>query len=278
MLFFNYPVDKPTFVATLGENQPLPLTSGQGPRIVVRSDALVRPAQDGKLRFELKPGVVRLRDRDGAGASATMARGVECELPVLRADWDKLDEPVDQTPTVTAVSMTLEDEKLAVRLTGKNLIQSAKRASASEPVKSGIALEPAAEGVWRYGEAADGPDLIFTPADPQALKPGTVYRATLNAAVFPDLVFAQPSLSGVHKMAETNSAIDNIQLYSDPTDPKLKRVTATLSFAYPPKRESLAAQTSVRLRLEPAKSFSDSRVRAVPYELVYGEKNPASSI
>ncbi|WP_162144239.1 alpha-2-macroglobulin family protein [Methylocaldum szegediense] len=274
LLHFNYPVDNPVFVATLGENHPVPLKSGHGARIVVRSDALVRPAQDGKLRFELKPGVVRLRDRDGAGASANMEKGVECELPVLRADWDKLDEPVDQTPTVKAVRMTLEDEKLAVRLKGKNLIQSAKRASAGEPVKRGIALDPAVEGVWRYGEAADGPDLIFTPADPKALKPGTVYRVTVNAAAFPDLVFAQPSLSSTYKMAEMNSAVDNIQLYSDPTDPKLKRVTATLSFSYPPKRESLAAHTSVRLRLEPAKSFSDRRVRAVPYELVYDEKNP----
>lgn len=274
VLFFNYPVDNPAVAATLGENNPLPLTSGQGARIVVRSDALVRPAQDGKLRFELKPGIVRLRDRDGAGASAAVAKGVECELPVLRVDWDKLGEPVDRTPTVTAVRMTVEKEKLAVRLTGKNLIQSGKRASAGEPVKSGIALDPAVEGVWRYGEAADGPDLIFTPADPQALKPGTVYRVTVNAAVFPDLVFAQPSLSAVYKMAEMSSAIDNIQLYSDPTDPKLKRVTATLSFAYPPKRESLAAHATVRLRLEPAKSFSDRRVRALAYELVYDEKNP----
>lgn len=272
VLDFNYPVETPALAAVLGENAPLALHSDKGSRVTVHSDALLRPDKDGVLRFEVKPGDLQLRNRDGAGGAALLAQGTSCELPVLRADWDRLGEPQKPAPTVSDIELGLEDGGLTVRLKGKDLTQSATKTSAGEPAGNGIALEPATPGVWRYGEAAGGPDLIFTPAQP--LKPGTAYRVDLDAAAFPGAAFAQPRISKPYRTAEMRGEIGDIQLYSDPADPARKRITARLSFTYPPQRESLAANAAALLRVEPAKTFTDQRVRSLPYELVYDEKNP----
>jgi len=271
---FNYPVDNPSFTVMTGEGLKVPLRAGRGSRITVASDPLVRPNRDGTLRFEIKPGIIQLRDRSTAGASTTLAKGAACQLPMIRSSWDRIDEPVKKPPTVTDIRVDLNDGKFAVRLQGRDLAESAKKTTAGEQVGSGVTVNPAVDGTWIYGDSAAGADLLFTPASPEMLKPGTSYEIAVTAEAFPRLVFAKPRVSTTIKTPEMTGSIAGIQLYSDPVDPKIKRVTATLSFAYPPQRDSLAAKTSVRLRVEPAKSFDDSRVRSIPFELIYDEKDP----
>lgn len=276
---FNYAVSYPPFQATVGANVPVALHNGSGSKIVVDSDVLLRPAEDTALNFHANPGTVSLlyQDYQGqyyAGAPATLSKGADCQLPALRSAWDKIEEKPLTPPTVTSIGIGLNQGKLEVRLQGHDLTESAKKVSAGEEVKSGITISPNAEGIWRYGESAGGADLLFTPATPETLTPGTTYEIVVAKDVFPKLVFDKLTFSVKYGNPGMSVSIENLQLYSDLVDPKIKRVTARLSFNYPPRKDSLSAETSVRLREEPAKSFDDSRVKSIPFDLVYDDKNP----
>jgi uncharacterized protein YfaS (alpha-2-macroglobulin family) len=294
---FNYPVYNPSFTAKIGDT-PLPFSNSSfryayvGSRPTFRSDPLLRPAQNTDLNFKLFSGTVSLLKRVyqykdyytlDAGAPTTLSNGADCQLPVLRKDWDKIEEaPPPKPPTVNGINVGLAEGKLNVSLKGSNFTESAKKVSAGEEVKTGVTLTPAVEGRWTYGESARGADLIFTPTNPDALrpeapnplKPGTVLGISVAAATFPQLVFEEPAFTAGFKTKEMSGSITGTQLYSDPTDPKIKRITATMDFSYPPDKDSLSAHTSVRLRVEPAKSFNDSRVVSIPFDLSYDRENP----
>ena len=275
---FNYPVKNPLVHAEMGKNIEVPLNSGAGTRIGVSSGAMLRPDQDSSLRVEVQPGPLELMERDtnqnAPGPHVKLDRGASCELPVLRSAWDKIDEEVKRPPTVTEIHMNQVDEKLTVSLRGYDLSESAKKLAAGQPVKGGVSLDSSIKGTWIYGDAAAGPDLIFTPAEGQALTPGTSYGVTVAAEAFPGLIFAQPQFSSTFTTWGMSGNVVNVQLYSDPLDPKIKRITATLAFNYPPQRDLLPAKTTVRLRVEPAKTFEDNRIKQIPFELAYDEKNP----
>jgi len=271
---FNYPVYQPSFSGKIGET-PLPLPNDSGSSLLVRSSELLRPAQDADLSFQVHPGMVRLMDRhNNAGAPATLAKGGVCHTPVLRSAWDKIEEQPPKPPTATGIDAQLREGSLEVRLQGRDFTESAKKTAAGEDAKTGVAISPAVAGRWVYGDAATAADLVFTPVHPEDLKPGVAYQISVEAAAFPALVFERPKLETRVLAPPMSVAIDNLQLHSDPTAPKTKRITATLEFNYPPQKDSLAAHASVLLRVEPVKSFSDPRARQIPFELSYDGENP----
>ncbi|MFI3155141.1 MAG: alpha-2-macroglobulin [Methylococcaceae bacterium] len=287
---FNYPVFNPSNAAKIGDT-PLPFSNSAayaGTRLTFRSEPLLRPAQDSHVNFKLFPGTVSLVNRDDhnklvAGAPTTLLKGADCELPVLRKDWDKIEQaPPPRPPTVTGISVKLVEGQLNVSLQGHDFTESAKKASAGDEVKTGVTLTPAVEGRWTYGESEAGADLIFTPANPDTLlpeapnplKPGTDLQISVAASAFPQLVFEQSGFSTSMETKKMSGSISSIRLYSDPTDPKIKRITVTMDFSYPPAKDSLSALSSVRLRVEPAKSFTDPRVVSIPFDLSYDRENP----
>ena len=276
---FNYPVSNPTFEASFGGN-PLPLLPvSPGSRLIIRSEPMLRPALDASLIFKVNPGAIAVLDdnKDGkqtAGEPVTMAKGAECQLQVLRSAWDKIEEQAPKPPKVTGIAVQLNDGNINVRLQGRDIKESAKKTAAGNEAKNGVTISPAVEGTWVYGDSQAGADLIFTPVHPEALKPGTRYQIAVAAATFPQLVFEQPNFSASFQTQAMSGSVNSIQLYSDPADPKIKRVTATLEFSHPPQKDRLAANTSVLLRVEPAKTFDDSRVRSIPFDLSYDAKNP----
>jgi uncharacterized protein YfaS (alpha-2-macroglobulin family) len=278
-LHFNYPVYDPDYAARLDTGTPVPFGRSRGLRIAVESQAMLRPDRDGALTFELKSGTVRVADRDHQqalvpGVPARLEQGASCGLALNRGDWSRYDEPPKRPPTATGVNATVQNGKLAARLEGDHLVESARKAAAGQVAKSGVTLSPAVAGTWTYGDAADGPDLIFTPAKPEWLLPGTRYDITVAAEAFPRLIFSQSRLTAGVTTPPMEGTIDRLEFHTDPVDPRIKRATATLSFAYPLERGSLEAHAEVRFRVEPVKSFSDSRVRSIPYELSYDERNP----
>ncbi|MDD5037138.1 MAG: hypothetical protein PHE55_20620, partial [Methylococcaceae bacterium] len=271
---FNYPVDNPSFMASIGENLPLPLYASGKSRITILSDPIARPDRDGNLNFNVNPGPIQLRDLNNAGATSNLAKSAGCQLPILRSAWDKLEEQAPKPSKVTDIDVGLNNGKLNVRLQGRDLKESAKKASVGQEVKNGVTMSPAVAGIWNYGESASGADLIFTPVHSEDLKPGTGYEISVATAAFPQLVFDKPKISKTFKAQPMTGSIGNVRLYSDPIDPRVKRITATLNFSFPPQKDGLAAKTSVRLRLEPAKSFDDKRVQSIAFELAYDDKNP----
>jgi uncharacterized protein YfaS (alpha-2-macroglobulin family) len=275
---FNYPVIGPAFGATLGDKVPVPLShSTAGSRFDVHAGGMARPAENTRLTFETKPGDMHIADRDKehrlvAGGPANLEKGADCQLAVSRSDWDAMDEEAKHPPTATDIAITLENGKLAIRLQGRNLTESARKIAAGQEVKAGVSLSPAVAGAWTYGEAADGPDLIFTPAKPEALLPGTRFDIAVDAAAFPRLIFEKPRLARTFKTPDLAGRIEDVRLYTDPTDPRIKRVTAKLVYNYPLQRGSLEAGSSVHFREEPAKTFANAR--PISFELSYDEKNP----
>jgi uncharacterized protein YfaS (alpha-2-macroglobulin family) len=270
LLELNYPLDRPAFSAALTNGTAIDMHSGQGTRITASSDPLLRPAEDTRIKATLKAGPVQLLSLNQAPTQYELADDVECELPLVRGDWDKFDAPIVVTPTVTDIWANVYEGKISVRLRGKDLSESAKKAKAGEPVTAGIHIVPELEGSWVYGESAGGGDLIFTPKLPEMLKPGVSYEIKLDSSSFPTLKFEKPQYSSSVTMPEMSVSVGNLQLYNDPLDPKVKRATATLKFSYPPQRDSLAARTAVWSRRLPAKTFEN----ALGYEISYDEQNP----
>lgn len=269
LLELNYPLAKPVFSAALANGTAIAMHAGEGARITAVSDPLVRPAEDSSIKAVFAAGTVQLLTADRKLTEAVeLAGGAECELPVTRGDWDKSD--AEQVPTVNGIAVDRAEDKLLISLKGQALSESATKANAGKPVASGIAISPAVEGSWLYGEAAGGADLVFTPKSADLLKPGMRYQITLDKAAFPNLSFEKPQFSAELNMPEMNANILSVQLYSDPQAPKIKRLTATLEFPYPPQRDSLAANTALWSRILPAKSFDN----ALAFEIGYDDKHP----
>ncbi len=265
----NYPLAEPVFAAALANGTAIDMHANQGARIKAVTDPLLRPSEDSTVNARFESGTVHLLAQNQAPAEAKLSKGAECELNLSRADWDQVEAP--KTPTVTAIQAGYRyDGKINVVLEGNELSESAKKTKAGAAVASGISLAPAAEGSWQYGDEAGGDDLIFTPKTADALKPGVSYEIKLDASVFPSLKFEKPQYSASVKLPEMRASIVNPRLYSDPVEPKVKRVTATLNFSHPPQRDMLAAKTSMWSRHLPAKNFQDS----LAFEISYDEKEP----
>lgn len=271
MLEFNYPPANVQVTAVMENGTPIKLQqSMQGTLVTISSEPLIRPSQDTKIFAQLQAGTLPLLTRDKSVLNADFGDSAQCELALSRADWDKFDAEKNAPATVTNITGSMLDGKLTISLEGKALTESAKKADAGQPIKQGVTLEPPVEGSWRYSEEADGADLIFTPKAPELLKPGTSYQVSVAAEAFPALVFEQPPYKTQIKIPEMQAAIDALQLYSDPVDPKIKRAVATLSFSYPPSRDQLAASAALWSRVLPAKTFQKS----IAYQISYDEKNP----
>ncbi|WP_347986294.1 alpha-2-macroglobulin [Methylomonas sp. AM2-LC] len=293
ILDFNYPVVDATLSAALENGSDIALYVNKGTHLTVSSDPQVRPAQDTTIHATFKDEKLHVMARkpgskvpgannyfvfndDDLQASLEASNEVslnnppDCQLKLVSSDWDKFDADNKAIPTVKSIALSLDEGKISVNLQGKALSESATKANAGAEVKSGIALTPAVAGTWHYGEAAAGGDLIFTPTSADGLQPGISYKVSVDAEVFPACVFEQKQPSNTLKIPAMQAEVGNLQLYTDPQDPKIKRATATLNFNYPPGRDILNAKTAVWSRQLPAKKFSD----AVGYEISYDEKDP----
>ncbi|MGZ8245916.1 hypothetical protein, partial [Methylomagnum sp.] len=280
VLEFNYPVFDPNIEAKLDPQYPLPVGRTGTSKVIVTSRSMVRPAADGRVLFETKPGPIRVVDKDErdhwrlvAGRATQLAQGVSCQLPMARGDWDFPEEPPAQPPRATGISLSLESGKLAVSLRGTNLTESAKKIAAGQEVKTGVSLQPQLAGTWTYGDSASGPDLIFTPAKPLPL--GTRLDVAVVGAAFPRLAFGERELSAYLVTDAMAGSVNNLALYTDPVDPRIKRITADLEYNHPLCRGSLEAKTAVRFRVEPDKSWS--RAQTLAFELSYDANNPGTA-
>lgn len=272
-LDFNYPIVAPILKAQLAPDKPLPLHVAGTSTVTATGDAMVRPATDGSLWFEAGIEALHVADQDQngkliAGAQARMPKDVSCRLAMSREAWDSGEAPAGP-PTATSLALSLDDGKLAVTLRGKNLTESTRRIAAGQPAVAGVRLSPALEGAWTYGDVAEGPDLVFTPAKP--LPVGTELKVSVAAAAFPKLMFEPKELSATIRTDELAGRVENLALYTDPADPAIKRITGDLRYDHPLRRGSLEAKASVRFRIEPQPWGS---AQPLAFEISYDDKEP----
>ncbi|MEQ1530426.1 MAG: hypothetical protein ABL925_14010, partial [Methylococcales bacterium] len=276
-LEFNYPLEKPSLSAALENGSNININSASGHLINAQTDQLLRPAQDTDLTATLNSGKVlllqpavsqRRSDLDYPALYTFLRQSETCQLQLIRADWDKFDQQSKAIPTVKDIAASQENSKINVSLSGDALTESAKKANPGKPVTAGVSIEPNVDGAWVFGESAGGADLIFTPKAPELLQPGTTYNITVSKDAFANLVFEKPEYSAKLEMPRMQASISDMQLYSDPQTPEVKRVTATLHFTYPPSRDGLSANTAVDL------SVYGGSATALGFAISYDDKQP----
>ena len=108
-------------------------------------------------------------------------------------------------------------------------------------VTSGIEITPPMAGEWRWESDTE---LLFTPKEDWAVDQDYVVR--LDKSLLPDHV----RLSRYeHRFtsAAFSASINELTLYQDPKNPKLKKVVATLQFTHPVNSADLEKRVTLRM-------------------------------
>lgn len=175
------------------------------------------------------------RSRAAVGSHPRRCAGVVLLVLALAAggwwanDWQRRQpKPVTisvkvEAPGVTNLEKELQPQPLAIVFAAS---VAKVEDHAGLPVTTGIRMEPPVEGVWKWvGDTR----LVFRPKNDWAA--GQKYRITLDRSLFPRHVL----LERYEVEAQTPAFVatmPKIEFYTDPTDPTVKQVVATLEFTH----------------------------------------------
>src|SRR5579863_2026272 len=130
-------------------------------------------------------------------------------------------------------------------------------------VTSGITIEPALAGVWKWETDSD---LTFTPAADWEV--GRDYTAEFAPELFPPQVILK-HYSYKFRSPAFAASITDAQFYEDPIDPRDKKVVATITFTHPVDKADLERRIALRMRVEPVKSFDSKDARPFGFTVTY---------
>jgi len=163
------------------------------------------------------------------------------------------------TPLPTPEIPEPKPNPLVVRFSGA----AAPLEQVGKEVTQGFTVSPAVAGTWRWTNDAE---LVFTPAEDWPVGTDYVVR-------FEPRFFAKQALLERHRIdfgsPRFAGQVLGRSFYEDPTDPRNKRVTATLRFTHPVDRASLEKRLALRLRVDPAKDFRDPSVKSFGFQVSY---------
>lgn len=128
----------------------------------------------------------------------------------------------------------------------------------NKDVSSFVKLTPAVKGTWKF---TSDTALTFTPAEDY--RQDTAYTFVLDEKVFTDTVKVQ-DLKFTFATPSFTAAIDEVTLYTDPVQPSIKKMTATLAFTYPPETASVRDALSLVVG-----------TRKIPFELTQDKDSPS---
>lgn len=131
-------------------------------------------------------------------------------------------------------------------------------------VDSGIRLDPAAGGSWRWeGDRA----LVFTPDRPWPA--GTRFEVRFDKKVFaPEARFS--SLRHAFETPPFSVELDALQFHQDPRDRRIRKAVATLRFSHPVESRSLERHLAMSMR--PSGEGVETPPRKIDYTVTY-DKN-----
>ncbi|MEI6280082.1 MAG: hypothetical protein WCQ16_11980, partial [Verrucomicrobiae bacterium] len=156
--------------------------------------------------------------------------------------WQHRPRPKQIAVTVRPIEITPLREKLdpgPIRIEFSD--PAAPLDAVGKPVKSGIAMEPAAEGEWRW----EGDNrLTFYPKNDWPA--GQTYRIRLESELVrkdipldnSKLTVATPKFSG---------AIREFAFYQNPQDPSVRQLVATLEFTHPIRHGDLESRAAIEV-------------------------------
>jgi hypothetical protein len=273
-LRFNYPPDLKSSAAFVH----LTLKKGQGEETLQTTTSssyettmeivgpyLFRPEQPSEIRFKLDKGLPFV----GGG---TLEKGIECVLAADPDGWDKIAEsmkPAAPVPPLVVIEAEGPQHPIGMNSDAREPLVVRFRKAFSQAwetayvahgkpkgitLDKGLTLDPPIPGVWKT-DATDDKAIDFVPAAPWPI--GLPVRIAVDQNAFPDVKLKDAS--SVFQTPALSVSITQAELYTDPQDPSIRQVVATLEFSHAPKPGEIERQMSVRMRVEPQKDFAAAR-------------------
>jgi alpha-2-macroglobulin len=133
-------------------------------------------------------------------------------------------------------------------------------------VTSGITISPRLDGSWAWENDSL---LVFTPA--RDWEVGRYYTILFDKKLFPSHVLMR-RYKYPFRTPAFQASIDSTQFYEDPTDPKIKKVAATVRFTHPVDKSDFEKRIAFRMRVEPVKSFDSDQAKSFGFTVTYNQK------
>src|SRR5262249_7056991 len=164
-------------------------------------------------------------------------------------------------PRPTRLEKDAMPDRLVIQFSGS----AAALPQVGKQVTSGITTTPPLDGKWEWQSDSS---LVFTPkADWEV---GKKYTVTFNRHLFPAHVLLS-SYSYEFQSPSFAASIGEAQFYDDPTNPKTKKVVATVRFTHPVDKTDLEKRIAFRMRVEPVKSFDSPESKPFGFKVSYDE-------
>ena len=165
------------------------------------------------------------------------------------------------SPKATPITVDAKPEALVVTFSGS----AAPLELVGKDISTGVTLTPAFAGRWFWRRDSE---LVFVPA--QDWPVGAQFQLTFA----PELVASHVLLSEYSLPITTapfEANFEKAEFYQDPQDPLLKKVVATVKFSHPIDKGDFERKLSLRMRVEPVKSFDDSEATRVGFKVSYDD-------
>lgn len=141
----------------------------------------------------------------------------------------------------------------------------AKLPDIGKPVTSGVSIEPALKGSWSW---ENDRTLVLTPTE--SWPPGQPYKVTFDPKLFPSHIHLER-----YDYTFTSSAftadLGNGEFYTDPTDPKVKKVIATVKFSHPVDKPEFERRVHFWLRPKSVTPFTTKDASPVKFTVSYDQ-------
>jgi hypothetical protein len=162
-------------------------------------------------------------------------------------------------PRPTRLEPNALPDPVEIRFSGS----AARLDAIGKTVTAGITVTPALAGEWKW---VSDSELLFTPKNDWPI--GQRYTIKFDRKLFPSHILLK-KYSYSLLSPDFEAAIVDAQFYEDPTDPKIKKVVATVRFTHPVDKEDLEKRITLRMRVEPVKSFDSSEAKSFGFKVTY---------
>ncbi len=164
-------------------------------------------------------------------------------------------------PKPTKLEKDAVPDPLILRFSGS----AATLAEVGKDVASGITSTPPLEGKWQWRSDSM---LVFTPQGDWEV--GKNYQVRFDRKLFPSHVLLA-SYDFAFQSPAFQLSIEAASFYDHPTDPKIKRIVATVRFTHPVDKADFEKRVGFRMRVEPVKSFDDPEAKPFGFKVTYDD-------
>lgn len=230
--------------------------SAHGLTVGIEGPKIFRPETPGTVVFRVKSGLP-------LGNGGTLEQGAECAIALDPARWDELadkskEPPVERPITEVSVSpptqSTYGTGQSGVLQLNFHAPWSTKEIPHGKAkglkIEQGIVMYPPVEGSWQADENNTS-RLTFSPKGNWPV--GIDTKVTIDPNIFPAIQLRTTEVT--FKTPPITAQLGDAGLYTDPHDPKRRKVTATVTLSHQPKAGEIERLLSVRWRVEPQKTF-----------------------